>query len=408
MALLTGVALVVMPSLARPFALPKAVIGETLGLLSVALLWPTLSNRVSWREVTLAPGVIRAVLPLALLATLSLAWSEHPEITRAAVSSFAIGVACLWAWCLGFSRRVLERFLLAVTILGWILALVVIAQYHDWLEPIPFQDGSDRTALSSLAGATGDAAAYFVLPILVAQGLARSAATRGRRILALGGLAVLVYGLLVTQTLTAIAAAGAASLILWWRRERSKRFLLVGGSVLLVGLAALFAIGPLRERVQGKVEDVTRGDLNQALTGRLDGWRVAVAIFEDRPVTGAGWGAYRAEFGPTKLELAERGVEFYPNHLYPTFQNAHNELLEVAAELGLLGLLALGWGLLETFRAAGRIADPERRAFALAGLVGLLLVSVAYFPFRIAVTAFPCVVFLAWLFRTGSGEEIAG
>ncbi len=153
---------------------------------------------------------------------------------------------------------------------------------------------------------------------------------------------------------------------------------------------------------------LARGDVNVVLTGRLDGWRIAVAMLEEDPLTGAGWGVYRAEFAPVKLELARDGVSFYPAHLYPTFQNAHNEILEVGGELGILGLLALGWGILEAFRSVRRIRDRDRRGLARAGLVAMLLVSAAYFPFRIAVTAFPYLLFLAWTFhgaRDDGGES---
>ena len=128
--------------------------------------------------------------------------------------------------------------------------------------------------------------------------------------------------------------------------------------VLLVVLVA-----PLRSRVETLVRAATiGGGLNEVLTGRLDAWWVAERLLQEHPLAGVGFGAYRAEFAAAKLRLISEGVPFFAGHLNPSFANAHNEYLEVGADLGWPGLLALVWGAALVLRAAWRARRHLSRA----------------------------------------------
>ncbi len=112
-----------------------------------------------------------------------------------------------------------------------------------------------------------------------------------------------------------------------------------------------------------KVAQVASGDWNSVLTGRLDGWRAAVWMLGEHPFTGVGMGAYRTEFIPAKTALLRRGVAFFDEQVNIVFANAHNELLEVAAETGWPGLAALVLGLVllaRRLRGARHAARPSR------------------------------------------------
>jgi tetratricopeptide (TPR) repeat protein len=138
----------------------------------------------------------------------------------------------------------------------------------------------------------------------------------------------------------------------------------------------------------------------------------------EHPVAGVGPGAYVSEFSTAKLALLDRGVPFYPNHQQPIFANAHNEPLEVAAEWGVLGVAALLWALwvvVAAVRRIGRAADgggrgPARAAdaaLARGGLAVLVVLSLTHFPFRLALTGYPALLWLAWTLRR-SQEVAAG
>jgi len=445
-ALILGVPLIVTPTAVESFRLPKRMLAEWLGLASLlalslsAALAPSSVGAAGERDGGRATPFWRrsaflAVAPLTLVASVGLLTSGHAEHVRAALPDLWIGAACLVGWSWALSSERLERLLAGLGIPGALLAGLAILQFHDLYRPFAFSRGEEtaRLGVTSLAGNAGDLGAFLVLPVLVAQWrLAGGGGRRGQRG-ARGRLAVLLwafvlvvclYGVAVTQTLTVLAAVLAGSALFWLvRLPRRKAFAAVGGAIALAAVLAL-TVAPLRSRIAGEVGALREGRINQALTGRLDGWRTAWWMLEEHPVVGVGHGAYRSEFARAKLALIERGVPFYRGHVDPFFANAHNEILEAGAEWGLLGWLALGWGLWFLGRAAvrgfragseedetsgdgaairGRRAD---RALALGGLASVAVLSLGQFPFRIALAAYPALLLMAWVFRRADDREI--
>ncbi|MCG8461609.1 MAG: O-antigen ligase family protein [Holophagales bacterium] len=258
--------------------------------------------------------------------------------------------------------------------------------------------------MTSLAGGAFDLAGYLVLPVLVAAVAAWTSAGRRARI-AWIGLAVLgSYTILITATFTAIAALGAGLLVLGaWLLPR-RRFLAALAALMLIGLLAA-SVDPLRPRVEKKLGAVARGEVNKVLTGRLDPWRAALWMAREEPATGVGQGAFRAAFGHARLALVAEGVEFYRGQKQTYFVNAHSDLLEALAEWGVPGLLAVlcagglfARGLLRSIgkaRIEGEGAARGRPEAALAIAAGLALgvMALTYFPFHLALVAYPWLLF---------------
>ena len=401
------------------FRLPKLLASEWLGLASLvayglAAAWAREGEggRSFWRR-----PVVLAVLPVLAAASLGLLTSRQPASTRDGLIDLWIGGACLVGWSLALQARRLERFLQATAISGGAMALLGILQFHGLFRPFRFTTGDEATRLgiTALAGNPGDLGGFLVLPAVVAQwGLLR--ALRGRRAgraksgwgIAFWAAAALLclYGVIATQTLTAVAALGIAVTVFWLLALPPRRAVaaaLVAGSLAVV---AVGAVPPLRSRAVQVGGLLAHGEWNQALTGRLDGWRAALWMFREHPVTGVGHGAYASEFAAAKLELQEQGVVFFPVHVDPFFANAHNDLLEALAEWGLLGAAALAWALALLGRAL-LVRHPEpaepaataAHAFAWAAVAAALVLAVGHFPFHLALLAYPFLVLFAWIFR---------
>ena len=408
------------------FRMPKLLASGWLALLAVFFLSWLLGgvDRVRpaalWRSTAL-----RAILPLLLVATLSLWTTDHPLHARSAIADLWIGAAALVAWSLALGTRRLEGLLRLLLLPAAVLGLIGILQFFGF-EALPFQSlaAGSRLAITSLAGNPGDLGAYLVLPALIAQWVLARRPAGWRRIAAALALAVSLAALALTQTLAALAAVVAGSLVFWLLRLPRRRT--VPALAAAVGLAVLLiaAVPPLRQRAVEKVGQALRGDLNAALTGRLDGWNTAVWMLREHPLSGVGQGAYRPEFIPAKVALLDRGVPFYPGQNQVVFANAHNEILEVGADLGIPGLLALGWALWTLGRALVRGREEEKderdgrdgqdgksrdgdRALAWGGAIALLVLSLAQFPFRIALVAFPALLFLAWVCRPPDEQPAA-
>ncbi len=427
--------ILLMPSARESFRLPKLMVSEWLALASLAAL------AFQLRAVTaVGPPTPRrqpalfAVAPLVLVALAGLAVSRHPLHLRQGLADLAIGAACLAGWSLGLPAARLRRLLLLMLWPAAALAAFAILQLHGF-RPLQFLGlaADSRLAVTSFAGNPGDLAAYLVLPCLLAQwGLAGAGGEGGgRRWPLVVSLVLSIYALAATQTLTAAAAVGLGTVVFWGLRlsrrlrKPGRAAAVAGGGVLIVAILLVVALPPLRARLAAKTIEARAGDLNALLSGRLDGWRAAAFLLAEHPLAGVGQGAFRAEFAPAKLALLDRGVAFYPDQPNANFANAHNELLEVGADLGWPGLAALGWGIgllwiaLRRLRAAARAAgggggQGERAdetaaaaeaagdaALAVAGTAALAVLAVAQFPFRVALVAFPALLFLAWVFRAG-------
>jgi len=397
--LLLLVPLLVMPTAKDAFRLPKLVASEWLGLASlVGLAWGLRRvERLGWSELrSLSP--LQAAAPLALLATLSLATTAHPQHVARALPSLLIGAACLVGWSVGLARRAQERLLDVLPVPACLLALLAILQFHGIFNPFGSTAGpTGRLEVTSLAGNPGDLGAYLVLPCLISQlALARR---RGAARWAAGGALLLgLYGLAVTQTLAALAAAAAGSLVLWALLLPRRRAVLAAALAAGVAVLLIASVGPLRQRVQAKAAQLAAAEWNELLTGRPDAWAAALWMARQHPLTGVGFGAHRAEALPARVALVESGRRLYRGQTETSFANAHNDYLEVGAELGVPGWAALGWGLWIIARRA-RAAPAADRPLAWSGLVALALLAAASFPFEIALVAYPWLLFLAWLLR---------
>jgi len=427
------------PAAKDPFRLPKLMLAEWLAIASlVPLAWALRRvEAVRWRDLWRQPG-LRVVLPLVAVATASLATSVHPLHVREGLADLWIGAACLVGWSAALPGGRLERVLVGLLWPATALAVIGILQFHGLhlLAVAPARGGA-RYAVTSTAGNTGDFAAFLVLPCLIAQWrLARGAAAAGRWGWLAAALALCVYAIAVTQTLAALAALLAGSLTLWFgtlrRGGASLRWLAAAcAAAALLAAAAVVAVPALRGRVAEKWSQARRGEWNHVLTGRLDGWRTALWMLSEHPWAGVGQGAFRAEFVPAKLALLDRGAAFLSGE-QQNFVNAHDEALEVGADLGVPGLLALAWALavlvpaarLRVVPAAGHASgdpgDPGAPggraaqrvlgadgAFAAGGLAALGVLCLVDFPFRVALVAFPALLFLAWVLRPAAAEVAA-
>jgi O-antigen ligase len=129
----------------------------------------------------------------------------------------------------------------------------------------------------------------------------------------------------------------------------------LGAAVVAAGLV----IGGLAERPSEREVSAGAARLTNVTSNRYEYWRVAATAFRDEPLAGVGSGGFRVVW------LQERPIR-------ETVRDAHSLEFEIAAELGLVGLLALALMIGGT-AAAARRALVRRRALA-AGPAAALVV----------------------------------
>ena len=323
-------------------------------------------KRKRWHE-TLSPAEAAQLAMLALVAWAfaSTAWSAWPEVSTGGSILLAIGV--LWAVCLGrtFSRRAATTA--ALLLLG---VLVVTASIGIWYyyERNPFQ------RLKFPVGNPLPMAACLLPGVFIALHMAAGsvwtafASRRYRRLVwllpSLAAMAPLLWAIRLTGSRSAIAGLTVGLWTAVALRVRGPwRWLTV-----LVLAAGLYG-GYRYARVMSTQVEGGRG---ATIRARYYGWKYACRLFLIRPAGGHGEGGYSLAVDAMARGDAEKDPAAFAGE---RLVHAHNDWLEMLADLGAVGiaLAAVGYGV--TFWAS---APPKRgsgasmQSWCFAGLVAAL------------------------------------
>jgi O-antigen ligase len=174
------------------------------------------------------------------------------------------------------------------------------------------------------------AGSYFAMAAVIAIGLG-CAATRIRWVW-MGAAFLLSAALWLTGSrvaLFAVPITGAALLVMVVRARDGLR----GRLLVIVALVALALIG-LGAAIPFAVKDPVRLSMKQSMQDRWDLARAASAMAARHPVFGVGAGSFMARSG----EFFTPGLR----RLFPR-ENAHNNFLQILAELGVVGFVPFLW-----------------------------------------------------------------
>jgi O-antigen ligase len=312
------------------------------------------------------------------------------------------------------------RLLIALLIPFALNSLAGIMQYHryDFLavgqslglsgSPLNYIAGLDAPAkLGSAAGMLGNQNVlgdYLVvlLPISLVLALAN---LRSWKVLPYAGTAALGAVALV-DSLTRGAWVGMAvaglvfglvTLAYGWSRIRQvgKKALIALGLVVVIGgggaLIAAETMDMGLGRAISKIQNTNAS--NRTVQQRLNAWDVAKLMADASPVMGQGLGTYKIQYFNF---LAKKYTnEPVPDMMQHRYVQAHNDLIQLAAETGYVGFL-LGLGTLLAFaggllRFLWKRTLPGREALlvlgGLSGLMAMVLSAIFGFPFHIAASA---------------------
>jgi len=334
-----------------------------------------------------------------LLLTASIISSAFSHAPRIAWGGFIIRMLWLaWWWPLAFllNRRDAARLARALLIL-----LAAVAGLGLWYQSVRAPDPSAR--LSYPFGNEGWMAACllpavvagFTLAIFEADAQARRPWLA--RLIPLAAALVTAYALHRTGTRSALlglaAAAFVACLLLLNRLGRA--------AAILVLVCAISAGGWwIREAGLQRLF----GDRAASIRSRVENeWPIAIKLMLQKPVLGHGEGGYvmlagqyarDLQFNEPAITTIDRGAGVWPAH-------AHNEYLELGADLGLVGMIAFAGAILVTLFAAARFLDarppdPQRGlAVALAAALAAMSVEIA-FGVALRQPGFPPIFLSVW------------
>jgi O-antigen ligase len=336
-------------------------------------------------------------LPVAGLAVLSLAGlliAPVPHLARQAVLHVLSCSVFFFAGTQLFGSRPHVRTL--VLCIGWLAAATAafgLVQYFlaDKLA-LEFYLGSDRR-IGSLLGSPAFLGGFIVLvaPLVLSTALAQDVPRGTRRFMG-AVFAALTLSLFLTRSRSSIIA-GVLSLALFsvLHAGADRRRLLLRGYLLLAAGAVVLAmvLPPARAWI---VHALDAGS-GSTLARRWFFWEAGVRAFMASPVWGHGTGS----FEPVMIFFRSPGYWIAKSE--DVVPHAHNEIIETAVELGIIGLVLAGWFLWSVLRPGFRNAmapDGWRRPLAiglLCGMIGLAIDNLTNVSLRQAPVAAT-----AWLF----------
>jgi len=373
---------------------PFRSIKNAVMLAGLAVIAGAVVGRGLWRARLSVPwhplALVIVIYPLMLSA--SAFWSLSPGRTAACATAAVVWMGGIWLFA-SMSQRDRDRLLLWCSA-GLIVSASVMAFQAMGLRPLPLLGPEKgRLTLTGLTGNPADLAiaAVMLLPLLLFQHAEGKRVHR--RVLAL----ICATTAALTQTLTALAAMGVLGLAWLVLNRRNRRLLLWGAATLTM----IGAIGVSSSRFRMAVEDYSSQNWYMMLSARSDGWVAAAEMIISRPWGGVGGGSFTHAYYSSRLSWLQRHQLLgRPRGAATHFETAHCDPLQVAAELGVLGigwLVALAWVLIRYHRK-----DP----LLLTSAAVVLPLSLLHYPAHIVVGLLPLSLMVAQLLAASPQHPI--
>jgi putative inorganic carbon (hco3(-)) transporter len=307
-----------------PGSLGAATVAKPFGIL-LAVAWAATvlarrgSNRLLVRD---QPAIFWAVSALLVLAAASSLWSTDVGQTRYQLQRLVLMVLFL----LVVYTAVTTHAAFQTVIWAFLIGSVVSAGYS-------IATGSHKYGRLSGIFDPNYFAAELIPAIVVSCFLLLTTSSRRTRLAASLMLAMDIVAFALTQSRGGIVGLAvaliAAVVVAGGARPRVVAAVLV---ILAVGVGYYFAYAP--SHLRGSFS----GSLSGASSGRSDEWRIALRMIRNHPLNGVGLGNYII----VEPSYSTQSINLNFVRLVVTKPLvAHNSYLEVAAELGLGGLVLL-------------------------------------------------------------------
>jgi exopolysaccharide production protein ExoQ len=267
---------------------------------------------------------LNPMAPFLVVIMLSTVWSAYPELTiRRASNEFLQAVAlALLAACFSNAKAIMAVLFRGFLIVGCL----------DLLSSAIFPESITDLGFAGIHGGKNIAGQFFVaaMPVYLLGTLHKEIS--GNRLLGLFSLISGIAMLVATQSKTSVGAIMFGFLLVLLARALSRNHTLRVSLLLSFLLALLFAVAITIIWGPSELLEMLIGD--PTLTGRDQIWRFAISKFETDPLLGVGYGAIWQVGLAIQLALRSMG-------LYFVFNESHNGYLEIASQLGLVGIVCL-------------------------------------------------------------------
>jgi len=353
------------------------------------------------------------ILSLMAICTLSLVWSNTFFISLKELPLFLAG-PCLYFVVINniYNERQVNHILNIILFIGTLFGIYGIFQYND-MEIFTFWQGNvGRQRVFGLFGNVNYFAEYLIVPLSIAVPLFLTTKNRIRKILLLFGILTMGATLIFTFTRGSYLGFGVAVIFMFslfffsrgknFIKDNKRLFIII--LIVIIAAASLFilpnplnkpgtTISKLKERVS-----ITKLANEFSFGRRMATWKFTTLMIKDRPLLGSGIGTFKYNTLRYQAKFFEQGDNrsLYP---YGFSDKAHNEYLQLWAELGIIGLAIFLWLIIAYFNYGISNLKRERNEQKQGVMIGLMGAVVAVlvdglfgFPLHL-----PATIVLFWL-----------
>jgi len=372
-----------------PFAPAKEFTFEALVIIGLMFWALKMTNR---EEVKFTSTPLNLpVISFIAICTLSLIWSDTFFTSLKELPLFLAGPLLYFVIVNNVrGEKQISRIISAVIIVGAALGIYGIFQYNDidfsfWVPII------GRNKVFGLCGNVGYFAGYLILPLSLAIPLFFVSKNRNRKILLLIGILLMGTTLIVSFTRTSYLALGVSLIFMFllFLLARGKRFIIDNKKififlliVIILAVSIFIIPNPLNKpgtaisQIKGRIS-TSQFIQDRNIKRRIAIWKFTGMMIKDRPILGSGIGTYKYNTLRYQAEFFEQGDNrsIYP---YGFAEKAHNEYLQLWAELGTIGLAIFLWLIIAYFNYGIRYLKREKDKQKQGIMIGMMGAVVAF------------------------------
>jgi len=409
-ALVILVPIVFYPYCITVFIPAKEMVAEVLILLAL-MFWGFKILSKEEFKFTYAP-LNFPILSFISICILSLIWSNSFFVSLKELPLFLAGPLLYFVISNNISdERQISRILNILLIIGGLFGIYGILQYNGidfsfWLRNI------GRQQVFGLFGNVNYFAEYLIVPLSIAVSLYFATQNKLKKILLLIG--IIAMGASLTATFTRGSYLGfGVSLIFMsflFLISRGKNFIKKNRKIFIIILTIVIIItflfiiptplnksGTAIEKIKSRIS-ISQLTQSSSIKRRIAIWKFSTLMIKDHPLLGSGIGTYKYNTLKYQAEFFKQGEN---RSLYPHgfAEKAHNEYLQLWAEMGIVGFGIFIWLIISYFGCGIKILRKIKDEYKQGIIIGLMGVVMAVlvdgifgFPLHL-----PATIILFWM-----------
>jgi len=409
-ALVVLVPIVFYPRCITLFIPPKEAVTEVLVLLAL-MFWGL--KMISREEIKFTSMPLNLpVLSFITICVLSLIWSNSFFVSLKELPLFLAGPLLYFVITNNIcAERQISRILNILLIVGGLFGIYGILQYNGidfsfWIRNI------GRQQVFGLFGNVNYFAEYLIVPLPIAVSIFFTSRNKLKKILLLIAILAMGTSLLVTFTRSSYLGFGVSLIFMsfLFLISRGKKIIKDNKKILIAVLVVIFIItflfvvpnplnksGTIIYKIKSRIS-ITQLTQSYSINTRIANWKFTTLMIKDHPLLGSGIGTYKYNSLRYQAKFLDQGQNrsFYPSGFA---DKAHNEYLQLWAELGIVGLGIFIWLIISYFNYGLRFIKKEKDYYRQGIIIGLMGAVVAVlvdgifgFPLHL-----PATVILFWL-----------